>query len=59
MMMPFLWEVARGAQGMFVRGKKRKRRNANGADQKHQLAASDDLEELLTFADMEERVEIW
>ena len=39
-------------------GKKRERRNANGADQNHQLVRSDDLEQLFTAADIEERAEI-
>ena len=35
-------------------GKKRKRRNANGADHNQQLAISDDLEQLWTAAEIEE-----
>ena len=41
-------------------GKKRKRRNTNGADQQDQLAISDDLEQprLWTAAGIEERAKI-
>ena len=35
-------------------GKKRKRRNGNGADHNQQLAISDDLEQLWTAAEIEE-----
>ena len=38
--------------------KKKKRRNTNGADQQYHLAISDDLEQLWTAADTEERAEI-
>ena len=38
--------------------KRRNRRNANGADHQHQLAISDDLEQVWTAADIEERADI-